>query len=42
VQVDLWKGLKLETDVGTGGGTASTGATDSSGTSIGLTYQFDY
>jgi len=42
VQVDLWKGLKLETDVGTGGGTASTGAQDSNGTSIGLTYQFDY
>jgi translocation and assembly module TamB len=44
VQVDLFRGLKLEADVGTGGG-ASTGAASSassSGTSVGLTYQFEY
>ncbi len=42
VQVDITKGLKLEADVGTGGGSAtgSAGAT-SSGTSVGLTYQFE-
>jgi translocation and assembly module TamB len=44
VQIDLTKGLKLETDVGTGG--SSTGAasstTSSNGTSVGLTYQFQY
>ncbi len=32
VQVDLYKGLKAETDVGTGAG----------GTSVGLSYQFEY
>ncbi len=32
VQVDLYKGLKAETDVGTGAG----------GTSLGLSYQFEY
>lgn len=43
VQVDITKGLKLETTVGTGGsatGAASTG--QSQGTGVGLTYQFQY
>ncbi len=44
VQVDLTKRLKLETAVGTGGGSATGAAasTQSTGTSIGLTYQFEY
>ena len=45
VQIDLLKGLKLETDVGTGSTTSATGSsatTDPSGTSVGLTYHFDY
>jgi translocation and assembly module TamB len=36
VQIDLTKNLKLETTLGTGGNAAATGS------SIGLTYQFDY
>jgi translocation and assembly module TamB len=49
VQVDLTHGLKLEADVGTGGGSATGAAssttangTSSNGTSVGLTYQFEY
>jgi translocation and assembly module TamB len=43
VQIDLFHGLKLQTTVGTGGGASSaTGSADSSGTSVGLTYQFEY
>ncbi len=43
VQVDLYKGLKLETDVGSGGGSATGSSSSSSnGTSVGLTYQFEY
>ncbi len=47
VQIDLMKGLKLETSVGTGGATSVTGATatavdDPNGTTVGLTYHFDY
>ncbi len=43
VQIDLFKGLKLETDVGTSSGSSgSTGASDSGGSKVGLTYQFDY
>ncbi len=45
VQIDLMKGLKLETSVGTGGQTSVTGAAatqDPYGTSVGLTYQFQY
>lgn len=45
LQIDLLKGLKLETNVGTGGATTATGAssaTDAGGTSVGLTYQFNY
>ncbi len=45
VQIDLLRGLKLETDVGTGSTASATGAaatTDPYGTSVGLTYQFQY
>ncbi len=45
VQIDLLRGLKLETDVGTGTQTSATGAAataDPYGTSVGLTYQFQY
>jgi translocation and assembly module TamB len=44
VQIDLYKGLKLETQVGTGGASATGAAagTSSNGTGIGLTYQFEY
>jgi translocation and assembly module TamB len=43
VQIDLMKGLKLETDVGTGGSsTGASSSTTSNGTSVGLTYQFEY
>jgi translocation and assembly module TamB len=45
VQVDLLRGLKLETNVGMGGTTSATGAAGTSdpyGTSVGLTYQFQY
>ncbi len=45
VQIDLMKGLRLQTTVGTGGATSVTGATatnDPNGTSVGLTYQFHY
>lgn len=43
VQINLTKRLKLKTTVGTGGGTV-TGATpqDNPGSSVGLTYQFEY
>ena len=44
VQIDLTRHLKLDTLIGTGGGTPATGATidNDPGSSIGLTYQFDY
>ncbi len=45
VQIDLLRGLKLETDVGTGSQSSYTGAgatADPYGTSVGLTYQFRY
>jgi translocation and assembly module TamB len=45
VQIDLMRGLKLETTVGTGGGSAQGAAqsgASSSGTGVGLTYQFQY
>ena len=42
LQVDITKGLKLETDVGTGGSSAQGSSGNSSGTSVGLTYQFEY
>ncbi|HMA49233.1 MAG TPA: translocation/assembly module TamB domain-containing protein, partial [Magnetospirillaceae bacterium] len=44
VQVDLTRHLKLDTLIGTGGGTPATGTTidNDPGSSLGLTYQFDY
>lgn len=44
VQVDLTRHLKLDTIIGTGGGTPATGTTidNDPGSSIGLTWQFDY
>jgi translocation and assembly module TamB len=46
VQVDLWRGLKLQTTVGTANSAAtatpSTATTESNGNSVGLTWQFDY
>ncbi len=43
VQIDITKGLKLETDVGTGGASAQGSAAGSStGTNVGVTYQFEY
>jgi translocation and assembly module TamB len=41
LQFDITKGLKLETTAGMGGGNPQ-GSTDSSGSSVGLTYQFEY
>jgi translocation and assembly module TamB len=41
LQYDITKGLKLETTTGMGGGNPQ-GTSDSSGSSIGLTYQFEY
>jgi translocation and assembly module TamB len=43
VQVDLAKGLKLETTAGSGGSGSATGASGSTdGASVALTYQFEY
>jgi translocation and assembly module TamB len=43
VQIDIAKGLKLETTVGSGSSSATPGASGSSnGTGVGLTYQFEY
>jgi translocation and assembly module TamB len=42
VQVDIAKGLKLEGTAGTGGSSAQGAAGASNGTSVGLTYQFEY
>jgi translocation and assembly module TamB len=45
VQIDLAKGLKLESTVGTGGGSAQGSAQttgDSNGTGVGIKYQFEY
>jgi translocation and assembly module TamB len=42
VQVDITKGLKLQGTAGTSGGSATGAAGASEGTSIGLTYQFQY
>ena len=42
VQVDIAKGLKLEGTAGTGGTSAVGAAGASNGTSVGLTYQFEY
>ena len=43
VQVDLMKGLKLETTAGSGQTTTATGASQATnGESVGLKYQFEY
>ena len=43
VQIDLTKGLKLETTVGSGSASATPGVAGSSnGTGVGLKYQFEY
>ena len=44
VQIDLTRHLKLDTTLGTGGGTPATGATidNDPGSSVGLTYQIEY
>ena len=42
VQIDIAKGLKLEGTAGTGGTSAVGSAGSSNGTSVGLTYQFEY
>jgi translocation and assembly module TamB len=42
VQVDIAKGLKLEATAGTGGGSATGASGESNGSSVGLTYQFEY
>ena len=44
VQIDLTRRLKLQTTIGTGGGTPSTGITPDNdpGSSVGLKYQFEY
>jgi translocation and assembly module TamB len=43
VQIDLAKGLKLESTVGTGSSSGTTsGAANSGGSSVGLIYQFEY
>ncbi|HEX4174016.1 MAG TPA: translocation/assembly module TamB domain-containing protein [Acetobacteraceae bacterium] len=41
LQYDITKGLKLETTAGMGGGNPQ-GSNDSGGSSVGLTYQFEY
>jgi translocation and assembly module TamB len=41
LQLDITKGLKLETTTGMGGGNPQ-GTKDTSGSSVGLTYQFEY
>jgi translocation and assembly module TamB len=41
LQFDIGKGLKLETTAGMGGGNPQ-GGQDTSGSSVGLTYQFEY
>jgi translocation and assembly module TamB len=44
VQIDITRHLKLDTTLGTGGGTPATGTTidNDPGSSVGLTYQIDY
>jgi translocation and assembly module TamB len=43
VQVDLTRHLKLQTTLGTGGGTAQGATPDNDpGSSVGLSYQFEY
>ena len=42
VQVDIANGLKMEATAGTGGGSATGASGESNGSSVGLTYQFEY
>jgi translocation and assembly module TamB len=42
VQIDLAKGLKLETTVATSSSATAATPGTSNGTSVGLTYQFEY
>lgn len=42
MQIDIARGLKLQTTTGAGGGGATGAAASSNGTSVGLTYQFEY
>ncbi len=42
VQFDITKGLKLEATAGTGSGSATGAAGSSNGSSVGVTYQFEY
>lgn len=42
VQIDIAKGLKIESTVGTSSGNATGAAGDTGGASVGLTYQFEY
>jgi hypothetical protein len=40
--VDIAKGLKLQATAGTGGASATGAGGSSNGTSVGVTYQFQY
>ncbi len=42
VQVDITKGLKLEATTGSGGGSATGSSSSSNGSTVGVTYQFEY
>ncbi len=42
VQIDLWRGLKLEADIGNGGSTSSAVGAGNTGTGVGITWQHDY
>jgi translocation and assembly module TamB len=42
VQFDITKRLKLEATAGTGGGSATGATTESNGSGVGVTYQFEY
>jgi len=42
VQIDLAKGLKLETTAGSGSSSATGSTSSADAASVGLTYQFEY
>ena len=42
VQIDIAKGLKLETTVGNGTGSATGSGNGGDGARVGITYQFEY
>jgi translocation and assembly module TamB len=42
VQIDIAKGLKLETTAGTGSSSATSTSGTGNGSSVGVTYQFEY